>query len=474
MTADAVLPNPAAGVADEVAAYPPAVDLRTMMAKRPLPAVAPGTVDASSLTGEEPARLARRVLDKLNASLAAGDAAGVEECFNASQAYWKDSVALTWHLRTFGTPSTIAASLLETSRLRGLSREGFQVDGDAHFDPMFSFIDCHISFATSSPATKAIGKVLLLPVRGGDGNQVEWKIWILSTRVKSLDVHPENEALLRQPGRAISGEQDFETQTLIVGGGNAAVVLAARLKALGVESVMVERYSQAGDNWARRYGSLQFHVPTSSTQTPFLPYDDSLLGRMLKREDLANHMRRYVAEFHLNILTSSRVQSSVFDTSTKKWTITIKTPAGRVTATARHVVQATGLGSQQPFVPKLADEGLYKGVAIHSTEYQNPEVSLKAKGVRSVLVVGSANTAFDVLQDVHDAGLEVTMVARSATFVFPVEYLDNPLALGAYNTAGAGADEVDRNILSLPTLVEAWLTKGLFASLARAEPEKDR
>lgn len=190
---------------------------------------------------------------------------------------------------------------------------------------------------------------------------------------------------------------------------------------------------------------------------------------MLKREDLANHMRRYVAEFHLNILTSCRVQSSVFDTATKKWTVTIRTPAGRVTATARHVVQATGLGSQQPFVPKLADEGLYKGVSIHSTEYQNPEASLKAKGVKSVLVVGSANTAFDVLQDVHDAGLEATMVARSGTFVVPVEYLDDPRALGSYD---AGVDEADRNTFSLPTWVEAWLVKGLFASLARAEPDR--
>ncbi|KAL8366311.1 hypothetical protein RB595_004873 [Gaeumannomyces hyphopodioides] len=469
MTANAVLPTPAAGAADK-AAYPPVVDLRTMMAKRPLPAVAPGTVDASSLTGKEPARLARGVLDKLNASLTAGDAAGVKDCFNASQAYWKDSIALTWHLRTFATPSTIAASLLETSRLRGLSRDGFQVDGDAQFNPVFSFIDCPISFATSSPATKAIGKVLLLPVRG-DKNQVEWKIWILATRLESLDVHPENEALLRQPGRTIDGKQDFETQVLILGAGNAAAILAARLKALGVESVMVERYPRVGDNWARRYDCLQFHVPTSSAQTPYLPYDDSLLGRMLKREDLTNHMRRYVAEFHLNVLTSSRVQSSVFDTSAKKWTVTIQTTAGRVTATARHVVQATGLGSQQPFIPKLADEGLYKGVSIHSTEYQNPEASLKAKGVRSVLVVGSANTAFDVLQDVHDAGLETTIVARSRTFVVPVEYLRNPRALGSYD---AGVEEADRNAFSLPTWVEAWLVKELFASLARAEPDRYR
>jgi cation diffusion facilitator CzcD-associated flavoprotein CzcO len=49
-----------------------------------------------------------------------------------------------------------------------------------------------------------------------------------------------------------------------------AVTLSARLKALGVESVMAERTQEVGDNWALRYDCLKFHIPTTVCEMPFL------------------------------------------------------------------------------------------------------------------------------------------------------------------------------------------------------------
>lgn len=74
-----------------------------------------------------------------------------------------------------------------------------------------------MTFKTGSPAATASGKVLLLPVETGDG--VQWKIWVLSTRLEDLDAHPEDELLLRQPGRKLDG--DLETEVFILGAGNA-------------------------------------------------------------------------------------------------------------------------------------------------------------------------------------------------------------------------------------------------------------
>lgn len=50
----------------------------------------------------------------------------------------------------------------------------------------------------------------------------------------------------------------------------SAIALAARLKTLGVESVMAERNAQVGDNWTLRYDCLQFHVPTSVCELPYM------------------------------------------------------------------------------------------------------------------------------------------------------------------------------------------------------------
>jgi hypothetical protein len=103
-----------------------------------------------------------------------------------------------------------------------------------------------------------------------DNGTTKWKIWILSTWLDSLDVQAEDESLLISSGRELKGVDKIETDVVIVGGGNAGACLAARLKALGVDSTIIERNQDPGDSWALRYDSLKFHVPTSFCEMPYL------------------------------------------------------------------------------------------------------------------------------------------------------------------------------------------------------------
>lgn len=89
-------------------------------------------LDPASMVGDEPTNQTRAVLNRLNAALIANDSKSVEECFFPSQAYWKDQLSLTYHLRTFTTPAVIASSLLETKSMRGVT-EGLAIDGGALF-----------------------------------------------------------------------------------------------------------------------------------------------------------------------------------------------------------------------------------------------------------------------------------------------------------------------------------------------------
>lgn len=87
--------------------------------------------------------------------------------------------------------------------------------------PTLQFIDCAFSFKTKSPAAQCTARMMLLPVKTDDG-PLEWKIWILSTSLSDLDIHPENESLLTASGRNLSTlPSDLETEVLIIGGGNA-------------------------------------------------------------------------------------------------------------------------------------------------------------------------------------------------------------------------------------------------------------
>lgn len=103
------------------------------MAQQPLPVIPPGTVHDAFMPGEESIKQALVVLEKFNAAVVKNDAKELRDCFFPSQAYWKDVLALTYHLRTFSTVEAIVPAFLETKDLRGIDGEMKLVE--AHFIP---------------------------------------------------------------------------------------------------------------------------------------------------------------------------------------------------------------------------------------------------------------------------------------------------------------------------------------------------
>ncbi|PYI07335.1 putative flavo protein [Aspergillus sclerotiicarbonarius CBS 121057] len=447
--------------------FPPKADIRSMMARHPLPTIAPGTIDLVTMAGEEPTSRVHLVLDRFNAALASKDVKALGGLF-ADQAYWRDELALTYHLRTFSIPDIIAEALLETGALRG-GVGGLSIDGAAQYipaTPTLQFIECGVVFRTASPGATCKGKVVLLPVRSDGSEDIQWKIWVLVTVLDNLDVHPEDVSLLQSPGRSFDGLETFETDVFVIGGGNAAIALAARLKTLGVESIMAERNAIMGNNWDLRYDALRFHLPTSCCDLPFLPYEEHLRGQhFLTKDELASQVRRYVAAFNLNCITSAQIQSTHYDLSTQRWKIRFQTPAGQRTAVSRHLVLAKGHGCQKPHTPAIADSHLYQGISVHSAQYRNAR-QLREQGAKSVLVIGSGNTAFDVMEDCHAAGLQTTMVARSITHMVPVEHIRHPLCFGPYEFA---VEATDWHFLAFPFTVRGHLADNGLRQLASQE-----
>ncbi|KAI0163674.1 hypothetical protein BJ166DRAFT_526909 [Pestalotiopsis sp. NC0098] len=453
--------------------YPQAASLLAMMNEKPLPKIAPDTLEGiglEALAGDRAATTSQQVLDEVNSALKSKDVDRLVDCFLEEQSYWRDQLAFTWHLRTFYTPRVCASSLVETVSLRGIDKS-VVVDGSPQFipaSPTLQFINCEFIFSTSSPAASCRGSMKLVPVKADD--TISWKIWIFSTWVENLDVHPENTVLLDSPGRELDNIDQFDTEVFIIGGGNAAAALAARLKAVGVESVIAEQNARIGDNWFLRYYSLCFHVPTSFCEMPYMRYDDSLqTPHKLTKDDLGKHLQNYAAKFHLNTMTSVKALSAAFDTRKETWTISFEVPAGTRRVTCKHLVQATGFTSQIPYVPSIPRRDSYQGLELHSAGYKNPK-KLQEQGVKSVIVVGSANTAFDVIDDCYNAGLQTTMVARSPTYICPTDYICDHRSLGIYDPLGVEAG--DHLLMTGPAPVDAILSSALNASQAAAEPDR--
>ena len=50
-----------------------------------------------------------------------------------------------------------------------------------------------------------------------------------------------------------------DPEVLIVGGGQSGLEIAARLKLLGVPSLIIEKQARIGDQWRHRYAALCLH-----------------------------------------------------------------------------------------------------------------------------------------------------------------------------------------------------------------------
>jgi hypothetical protein len=106
-------------------------DLRKLMKQHALPILAPFPAESISMD-DEATQQALVVSHKFNTALATDDAEALEDCFFTKQAFWKDQLALTWHLRTFISPAKVASALLETKKQRDITG-AFEMRGKAQF-----------------------------------------------------------------------------------------------------------------------------------------------------------------------------------------------------------------------------------------------------------------------------------------------------------------------------------------------------
>jgi hypothetical protein len=104
---------------------------------------------------------------------------------------------------------------------------------------------------------------------------------------------------------------------------------------------------------------------------------------LLNKHDVAGHLERYSSEFHLSVISSATIQSTVYSPITKLWTLAYNTNGGTETKTikCRHLVQATGLGSRIPFIPQIDGADRYCGTTTHSADFFNAG-NLKTAGAK--------------------------------------------------------------------------------------------
>jgi hypothetical protein len=98
--------------------HPSSGGLRTLFDEHPIPVLSPDTVSLISFGKHGELEQVSVVVDAFNEAVARNDIEALQTCFFTKQAYWKDSLALTYHLRTFRKPEVIAKNLIKTKEAR--------------------------------------------------------------------------------------------------------------------------------------------------------------------------------------------------------------------------------------------------------------------------------------------------------------------------------------------------------------------
>jgi putative flavoprotein involved in K+ transport len=391
-------------------------------------------------------------LTQFEAALAKPDDGALKDLFHPDS-YWRDALALSWTLQTIDGRDAILKTLKRQAA--DAAPKNFAVDPD-RAPPrkvMRAGTDCIEAIFKFETATgRGDGIIRLIP-DADDGNRP--KAWTLLTALEELKGFEEQLGVARPRGNAYSRDfrgpnwldlrkastdyADRDPTVLVIGGGQSGLCIAARLKQLNVDTLIVDRWPRIGDNWRKRYHALTLHNQVQVNHLPYMLFPPNW-PTYIPKDKLANWFEAYVDGMELNYWTATEFEGGSYDEKQGRWTVTLRRADGsRRKMHPRHVVLATGV-SGIPNIPAVSGLQDFAGKVVHSSGYDDGE---NWRGKRA-LVIGTGNSGHDIAQDLYSSGAEVTLVQRSSTLVVSIE----PSAQLVYSPYNEGTLE-DNDLIAI-------------------------
>ncbi|MFF2841870.1 flavin-containing monooxygenase [Paenarthrobacter sp. NPDC057981] len=183
-------------------------------------------------------------------------------------------------------------------------------------------------------------------------------------------------------------QQSTELDTVVIGGGQAGLVMGFYLAQRGHEFVILDENVRTGQSWRDRWDSLRLFTPAKYDGLPGKPFPGDRLA-FPSKDDMADYLEGYAESMGLPVVLGTRVDE------VKKVGDGFSVSAGDRSWQARNVVVATG-GYRSPKRPGFA-AGLDPSIVqLHSNDYRNPGQLQPGP----VLVVGLGNSGAEIALEV--------------------------------------------------------------------------
>lgn len=415
--------------------------------------------------------------ETLNAWIKAFDAALGARDFEAAtslfapEGIWRDLVILTWNIKTFEGPSSILEMLknvVPNTDVRNWALEGEATETDGLAEGWVTF---------ETEVARGRGHIRIK----------EGKCYTLLTTMQELKGHEEKKGRRREngavhgvvPGRKTWLEQKTEREArlgyeeqpycLIVGGGQGGIGLGARLRRLGVPTIIIESNPRAGDSWRKRYRSLCLHDPVWYDHLPYLPFPDDW-PIYTPKDKMGDWLESYVKIMELNYWTSSVCTSASFDGARGEWTVNVERDGKPVTVKPKQLILATGMAGV-PNMPEFDGADRFQGTLVHSSQHQ----SGKGYEGKKCVIVGSNNSAHDIAAELWENGADVTMLQRSSTHVSKSDTLRELGTSHLYSEdaleRGIDTEKADMIAASVPYRLMSEFQKPIYVEMKKRDKD---
>lgn len=408
-------------------------------------------------------------LARFDAALRDGDAAAIVALFEVD-GYWRDLLSFTWNIRTMEGRDAVADMLAACVARTGpcdWRREG---PAEATEDGTAAWID----FETEAAWCKG-----RLTIRDG-------LCHMLLTAMDDIKGHEEPKGRRRPMGLEHKAARDRETwserrartaaglgvaeqpEVLIIGAGQGGVALAARLKQLGVPTLVVERNPRVGDSWRNRYRSLVLHDPVWYDHLPYLPFPETW-PVFCPKDKIGDWLEAYALIFELDVWTSASCETARRDPETGLWTARIRRDGAEVTVAPKQLVFCTGAYGP-PHEPDFPGQDTFAGTILHSAHYRS---GMDFRGKRA-LVIGAGSSGHDIAADLWESGAEVTILQRRPSIVVRSETLMRH-GFNTYSEAAAEAglttEKADMLAAATPFRMFCEKQRGVYAAIREEDSE---